>query len=102
MVSDHPKCRPNGYLICKLRGITYANTSRLYSIEIMKTLVSCLFLTLSQHVVSAATGYLVHNLVADDKTTATADFYDPRLINPWGNATSAASPFWVCDLGIST
>jgi uncharacterized protein (TIGR03118 family) len=50
----------------------------------------------------AATGYLVHNLVADDKSTATADFYDPRLINPWGNVASAASPFWVCDFGIST
>jgi len=50
----------------------------------------------------AATGYLVHNLVADDKSTATADFYDPRLINPWGNVASATSPFWVCDLGLST
>jgi uncharacterized protein (TIGR03118 family) len=50
----------------------------------------------------AATGYLVHNLVADDKSVATADFYDPRLINPWGNVTSATSPFWVCDLGVST
>jgi uncharacterized protein (TIGR03118 family) len=62
----------------------------------------CLFLTLSPAMLPAATGYLVHNLVADDKSTATADFYDPRLINPWGNATSAASPFWVCDLGLST
>jgi uncharacterized protein (TIGR03118 family) len=50
----------------------------------------------------AATGYLVHNLVADDKSTATADFYDSRLINPWGNVASATSPFWVCDLGLST
>jgi uncharacterized protein (TIGR03118 family) len=50
----------------------------------------------------AATGYLVHNLVADSKSTATADFYDPRLIDPWGNVASATSPFWVCDLGLST
>src|ERR1700730_17402725 len=62
----------------------------------------CLFLTLSPAMLPAATGYLVHNLVADDKSTATADFYDPRLINPWGNVTTAASPFWVCDVGIST
>src|SRR5215472_2823056 len=62
----------------------------------------CLFLTLSPHMLPAATGYLVHNLVADDKSTATADFYDSRLINPWGNVASATSPFWVCDLGIST
>ena len=50
----------------------------------------------------AVTGYFVHNLVADDKSTATADFYDSRLINPWGNVASATSPFWVCDLGLST
>jgi uncharacterized protein (TIGR03118 family) len=24
------------------------------------------------------------------------------LINPWGNVASATSPFWVCDLGLST
>ena len=62
----------------------------------------CVFLTLSSQMLPAATGYLVHNLVADDKSTATADFYDPRMINPWGNVASATSPFWVCDLGLST
>src|ERR1022692_2212618 len=73
----------------------------LYSIETMRNAI-CLFLTLSSQLLPAATGYLVHNLVADDKSVATADFYDPRLINPWGNVTSATSPFWVCDLGLST
>src|SRR5258706_8644745 len=68
----------------------------------MKKAALCLVLALSPHMLPAATGYLVHNLVADDKTTATADFYDPRLINPWGNVASAAGPFWVCDLGLST
>jgi uncharacterized protein (TIGR03118 family) len=62
----------------------------------------CVLLTLSSQMLPAATGYLVHNLVADDKSTATADFYDSRLINPWGNVASATSPFWVCDLGLST
>ena len=51
---------------------------------------------------AAGTGYLVHNLVADSAATATADFYDARLINPWGNVASATSPMWVCDLGRST
>src|SRR3954452_19742663 len=60
------------------------------------------FLTLSANTVFAATGYYVHNLVADDKSTAVADFYDSRLINPWGNVASATSPFWVCDFGVST
>jgi uncharacterized protein (TIGR03118 family) len=68
----------------------------------MKKVAISFFLTLSPVVLHAATGYLVHNLVADDKSTATADFYDPRLINPWGNVASATSPFWVCDAGLST
>jgi uncharacterized protein (TIGR03118 family) len=68
----------------------------------MKKAAICLVLTLSPQLLPAATGYLVHNLVADDKATATADFYDPRLINPWGNVATATSPFWVCDLGMST
>ena len=68
----------------------------------MKKAAVCLFLTLSPQLLPAATGYWVHNLVADASTTAKADFYDPNMINPWGNVTSAASPFWVCDFGIST
>lgn len=68
----------------------------------MKKAAVCLFLSLSPHLLPAATGYFVHNLVADDKSTATADFYDSRLINPWGNVASATSPFWVCDAGLST
>jgi uncharacterized protein (TIGR03118 family) len=46
---------------------------------------------------SGATGYLQHNLVAD--VAGVADFTDPNLVNAWGLATSAASPFWVCDAG---
>src|ERR1035441_9193477 len=74
----------------------------LYAMETMRTPVVCFLLTLSSQMLPAATGNLVHNLVADDKSVATADFYDPRLINPWGNVASATSPFWVCDLGLST
>jgi uncharacterized protein (TIGR03118 family) len=67
----------------------------------MKTATISLLLALSSQL-PAATGYFVHNLVADSKSTATADFYDARLVNPWGNVTSATSPFWVCDFGVST
>jgi hypothetical protein len=28
-----------------------------------------------------------------------AKFFDPHLLNPWGVATSPASPFWVSDNG---
>jgi len=41
--------------------------------------------------------YLQHNLVAD--LPGTADFTDPNLVNAWGIATSATSPFWVNDGG---
>jgi uncharacterized protein (TIGR03118 family) len=65
-----------------------------------------MFLALAPQALTAATGYLVHNLVADAASTANpaADFIDPRLVNPWGLAFSATSPFWVCDggTGLST
>ena len=64
----------------------------------MKKAAVCLFLTLSS--LPAATGYLVHNHVADDKSTATADFYDSRMVNAWGFTNGGT--FWLCDYGIST
>src|SRR5450432_4853163 len=70
-------------------------------LEAMKKFSSDLLLTLSPAMLPAATGYLVHNLVADAVATVTppADFIDPNLVNAWGNVVSAASPFWVCDAG---
>jgi uncharacterized protein (TIGR03118 family) len=68
----------------------------------MKRSSLCLLLAFSPHLLQAATGYLVHNLVADAPATAKADFYDPLLINPWGNVASATSPFWTCNNGTST
>jgi len=67
----------------------------------MKKIAASLFFTLALHVLPAATGYLVHNLVADAAATATpaADFIDPNLVNAWGNVATATSPFWVCDAG---
>jgi uncharacterized protein (TIGR03118 family) len=49
---------------------------------------------------SPANSYLVHNLVSD--LPDTADFQDPNLINPWGLATSATSPFWIGNNASST
>jgi len=65
----------------------------------MNKAAACFFLMLSPQLLPAGTGYLVHNLVADDKSTATADFYDPRLINPWGAAP--AGQMWLCAKGVS-
>jgi uncharacterized protein (TIGR03118 family) len=44
---------------------------------------------------------MVHNLVADSAsiTSPPADFIDTRLVNAWGLAASATSPFWACDAG---
>jgi uncharacterized protein (TIGR03118 family) len=67
----------------------------------MKKVIACLFLTLAPQLLPAATGYYVHNLVADAASTVTpaADFIDPRLVNVWGIVASATSPFWTCDYG---
>ena len=46
---------------------------------------------------ASTNNYLVHNLVADQ--TGVADHTDPNLVNPWGNAFSATSPFWIGDNG---
>jgi len=66
----------------------------------MKKAAVCLFLTLAPRLLPAATGYWVHNLVADASTTATADFYDTRLVNAWGFTNGGT--FWLCAYGIST
>ena len=72
----------------------------------MQRVAACLILSASLQVLPAATGYLVHNLVADAASTTTppADNIDPRLVNAWGLVASATSPFWVCDggTGLST
>ncbi len=43
----------------------------------------------------SANRYTVHNLVSD--IAGTADQTDPKLVNPWGIAVSATSPFWIAD-----
>ncbi|MDD5034045.1 MAG: TIGR03118 family protein [Methylococcaceae bacterium] len=58
----------------------------------------------------ALAGYVQHNLVTDDQRNlvnsgyAPADHIDSNLVNPWGIARSASSPFWVSDngTGVST
>src|ERR1019366_540149 len=67
----------------------------------MNKVTVCLILGLTPQVFPAATGYLVHNLVADAATVTSpaADFIDTRLVNAWGLVASATSPFWTCDAG---
>ena len=47
-----------------------------------------------------ANSYLVHNLVSD--LPSMADYQDPNLVNPWGIATTATSPFWLSNNGSGT
>jgi uncharacterized protein (TIGR03118 family) len=50
----------------------------------------------------AQNNYNQHNLVSD--ISGLADHTDPQLVNPWGIASTGASPFWVSDngTGVST
>jgi uncharacterized protein (TIGR03118 family) len=52
--------------------------------------------------IPAHAGYLQTNLVSN--VPGQAAYTDPNLINPWGMAYSATSPFWVSDngTGVST
>src|SRR6266516_6351846 len=51
---------------------------------------------------AAQNHYQQHNLVSD--VPGLADHTDPNLLNPWGIAFSATSPFWISDnhSGLST
>lgn len=49
---------------------------------------------------SAANSYYRHNLVSD--LTGLADHVDPNLVNPWGNAFGASTPFWIANNGSGT
>jgi uncharacterized protein (TIGR03118 family) len=51
---------------------------------------------------AAQNDYIQHNLVSD--INGLANHTDPNLVNPWGIASSATSPFWVSDnhRGVST
>ncbi len=64
-----------------------------------KTLALIVILTaaLAPAAAPVTNAYIQHNLVAD--TAGVADLTDPNLVNPWGIATSATSPFWVSDNG---
>src|SRR5882724_8661618 len=52
--------------------------------------------------VSGQNAYIQHNLVSD--LPGLADVTDTNLVNPWGIAFSATSPFWISDnhAGVST
>src|ERR1700680_440272 len=65
-------------------------------------LAAAMLLSILLRALPAATGFLVHNLVAD--VPGVADFTDPNAVNVWGIAISSGSPFWVCDggTGLST
>src|SRR6059058_3267960 len=67
-----------------------------------RTTVCVMLLALAPGLMSAANGYLVRNLISDQ--AGTADLTDTNLVNGWGIAITAASPFWICDggTGLST
>jgi uncharacterized protein (TIGR03118 family) len=60
-------------------------------------LIGALCIAALPGVAAPANAYIQHNLVAD--TAGIADITDPNLVNPWGIAISATSPFWLSDNG---
>src|SRR3954451_9682494 len=43
--------------------------------------------------------YVVHNLMSNNTALIPADRQDPKVINPWGLASSGASPWWPVNNG---
>jgi uncharacterized protein (TIGR03118 family) len=56
-----------------------------------------LSLGLALPLMAGSNEYIQHNLIAD--TPGNADLTDPNLVNPWGIALSATSPFWISENG---
>ena len=46
--------------------------------------------------------YTVRNMVSNDTTIVPAERADPLLVNPWGLASSATSPWWPANQGSNT
>src|SRR5437764_2438003 len=69
----------------------------------MRKLIVTAGLFLGATAAFAASPYTVHNLVSDiPNPTGTADpniIVDPNLVDPWGIAISASSPFWLSNAG---
>jgi hypothetical protein len=62
--------------------------------HIMKTLYSTLICLAGAWLpLAAANSYVVTNLASDLPGVAAQT--DPNLVNPWGLAASASSPFWI-------
>ena len=63
-------------------------------------------LLVSLNMAFAASSYTVHNLISDiPNPGGTADpnvKVDPNLVDPWGIALSAGSPFWISNAGTGT
>ncbi len=56
-------------------------------------------LAIAPQVRADSVNYLQTNLVTSNQTDASALLTDANLVNPWGIAESATSPFWVSDQG---
>jgi hypothetical protein len=63
--------------------------------------VTSLFLLAAAAPQAVSTAHVIqHNLVSN--LPGIADHQDPNLVNCWGLARSAGSPWWVADNGIVT
>jgi hypothetical protein len=89
-------------LECYLERLAMSDTSAHHPSEkvgrptrLLAWLGVALLCTVTAGSLAAANSYLVHNLVSD--LPDTADHVDANLVNPWGMAFSATSPFWIAN-----
>ncbi len=75
-----------------LPGLTLGNPKSVLRCFLIPCLLGAATLA---HVTQGQNAYIQHNLVAN--LDGVADFTDTKLLNPWGIAFSATSPFWIAD-----
>jgi len=76
-----------------------SGSSRIFGLT-TAALVTAVCFQASAQTTPPANVYVQHNLVSD--IPGLADVTDPNLVDPWGVAISAASPFWVSVSGKAT
>src|SRR5437016_6983895 len=84
------------------RETAKAGTFRRPNIQFLSALLILAATAFWPGLVTGQNAYVQHNLVSD--LPGTADVTDTNLVNPWGIAFSATSPFWISDnhSGLST
>jgi uncharacterized protein (TIGR03118 family) len=82
-----------GAEIIHSKGSDFMKTMRTTFHARYHRLTQLVLLTALQTAAFAGTSFVQHNLVSD--IPGLADQTDPKMVNPWGMASSATSPVWI-------